>query len=516
MTMFCNQCEETAQGIACTQRGVCGKTAATAQLQDEIIAALINLASFKPQTTQEEDDLITEGLFLTLTNVNFDDEALAAHLKALESLVPQTGRSFTAAQLWQGPEDVRSLRTTLLLGLKGVAAYYHHAKVLGYKDQAISDWLRQALAALGQEHTVAEWLELLLACGKINYQTMALLDKANTATYGNPIPTEVPFKIEAGPFIVVTGHDLKDLAQILEQTQGRGVKIYTHSDLLPAHGYPQLKKYPHFKGNFGTTWCNQRQEFDNIPAPILYTPNCIKNPKKSYLDQIFTTSVVGYPRTRHIATKADGSKDFAPIIAKALELGGYPTDQLKTGLNGGATATTGYGRQTVLDVADQVVDAVQKGAIKHFFLVGGCDGHANTRQYYTEFVRQTPADSLILTLACGKFRFNDLDLGKIGPFPRLLDMGQCNDAYGAIQVALALAEAFNRGVNELPLTLVLSWYEQKAVAIVLTLLSLGVKNIYVGPTVPAFFSPQVLKILVDQFGITPVSQPQEDLAKMLK
>ena len=341
---------------------------------------------------------------------------------------------------------------------------------------------------------------------------MALLDRANTETFGTPVPTTVPLTIEKGPFIVVTGHDLLDLKLLLEQTEGKGVNIYTHGEMLPAHAYPELKKFAHLKGNFGTAWQSQQKEFDNIPAPIVFTTNCLMPPRPSYADRVFTTEVVAFPEIVHIGE----NKDFTPVIEKALALGGYAEDRPMTGINGGATVTTGFGRGTVLSVADKVIDAVKSGAIRHFFLVAGCDGAKPGRNYYTEFVRLTPPDTVILTLACGKFRFNDLDLGTVAGLPRLLDMGQCNDAYGAIQVAVALANAFGCGVNDLPLSMVLSWYEQKAVCIQLTLLYLGIKNIRLGPTLPAFVSKNVLNYLVEHYQIAPITTPAEDLAALLK
>ena len=340
---------------------------------------------------------------------------------------------------------------------------------------------------------------------------MELLDEANTNSYGNPVPTEVTLTVEKFPFFVITGHDLYDLKQLLEQTKDKGINVYTHGEMLPAHGYPELKKYSHLKGNFGTAWQNQQKEFANLPAPILYTTNCLMPPKASYSDRVFTTEVVSYPEIIHVGE----DKDFTPVIEKALELGGFVEDTVFTGINGGKTVMTGFGRNTVLENAGTIVEAVKAGAIRHFFLVAGCDGAKPGRNYYTEFVKQTPQDSIILTLACGKYRFNDLDLGKIGPFPRILDMGQCNDAYGAIQVAVALAGAFECGVNELPLSMVLSWYEQKAVCILLSLLHLGIKNILLGPSLPAFISPNVLKVLVDNYNIGPISTPEEDLKKLL-
>lgn len=340
---------------------------------------------------------------------------------------------------------------------------------------------------------------------------MALLDKANTETFGTPTPVTVPLKVEKGPFIVVTGHDLYDLKLLLQQTEGKGINIYTHGEMLPAHAYPELKKFPHLKGNFGTAWQNQQKEFDHIPAPILYTTNCLMPPKASYKDRVFTTEMVSFPDVTHI----DDEKDFTPVIEKALELGGYAEDTQFTGINGGTEVTTGFAHGTVLGVADKVIEAVKSGAIRHFFLVGGCDGVRKGRNYYTDFVKQTPDDTIILTLACGKYRFNDLDLGTIGGLPRIMDMGQCNDAYSAIKVAVALAEAFNCSVNELPLSMILSWYEQKAVCILLTLLHLGIKDIRLGPTLPAFISSNVLNYLAENYNIAPVTTPEEDLKTIL-
>jgi hydroxylamine reductase len=370
----------------------------------------------------------------------------------------------------------------------------------------------KGMRAVGMEDgSVDALLPIVLETGHVNLKCMALLDKANTETYGTPVPTTVPLTIEKGPFIVVTGHDLYDLYLLLEQTKDKGINIYTHSEMLPAHGYPKLKAYPHLKGNFGTAWQNQQKEFDGIPAPVLFTTNCLMPVKGTYFDRVFTTEVVAYPEMVHI----DDRKDFTPVIEKALELGGYAEDNNMTGINGGEIVTTGFARGTVLSVADKVIDAVKAGAIKHFFLVGGCDGAKPGRNYYTDFVKQTPKDTVILTLACGKYRFNDLNIGEIGGLPRIMDMGQCNDAYSAIQVAVALAEAFGCGVNDLPLSLVLSWYEQKAVCILLTLLALGIKNIYLGPTLPAFVSPNVLNLLVKEYQISPTSTPEEDLKKIL-
>lgn len=384
--------------------------------------------------------------------------------------------------------------------------------MLGYTDETISKFFYKALFAVGmKDWGMDELLPIVLEVGEVNLRCMELLDQANTTTYGTPVPTTVPLTIEKGPFIIITGHDLKDLQLLLEQTKDKGINIYTHGEMLPAHAYPEFKKYSHLKGNFGTAWQNQQKEFDNIPGAILYTTNCLMPVKPSYADRVFTTEVVSYPEMVHIGEE----KDFTPVIEKALALGGYTKDQHMTGINGGMQVTTGFSHGTVLSVADQVIEAVKNGDIKHFFLVGGCDGARVGRNYYTEFVKQSPADSIILTLACGKYRFNDLDLGTIGGLPRIMDMGQCNDAYGAIKVAIALAEAFECDVNELPLSMVLSWYEQKAVSILLTLLYLGIKNIHLGPTLPAFISSNVLNFLVENYGISPISTPEEDLKKLL-
>lgn len=351
--------------------------------------------------------------------------------------------------------------------------------------------------------------------GHINLKCMALLDSANTESYGTPVPTKVSLTVEPGPFIVVTGHDLHDLKMLLEQSEGKGVNIYTHGEMLPCHAYPELKKYAHLKGNFGTAWQNQQNEFDGVPAAFLFTTNCLMVPRESYEDNIFTTDMVGFPGLKHVETNEDGTKDFSAVIEKALELGGYSEAQEFTGINGGHEVTTGFGHGTVLSIADKVIDAVKAGAIKHFFLVGGCDGAKVGRNYYTEFVKQTPKDTVVLTLACGKYRFNDLEIGEIGGIPRMLDMGQCNDAYSAIQVAVALAGAFECDVNDLPLTLVLSWYEQKAVCILLTLLALGIRNIYIGPTLPKFLSSNVLGILVEKFQLHPITTPEADMKAIL-
>lgn len=528
--MFCFQCEQTAGCKACTgAQGVCGKKADTAQLQDELTGALIGLAKATKGkeflVNETTDKLILEGLFSTITNVNFNNETLNALIGRVEAekerLVPKgfecasaydRNDNFDMQSLWQTDEDIRSLKSLILFGIRGVAAYAYHASVLGYTDKEVNDFFYKALLAIGmKEWGMDELLPIVMQTGEINLKCMALLDKANTETYGNPKPTNVTLTVEKGPFIVISGHDLYDLKQLLEQTKDKGVNIYTHGEMLPAHAYPELKKYTHLKGNFGTAWQNQQKEFANIPAPILFTTNCLMPPKESYSDRVFTTEVVSYPEIVHIGE----DKNFTQVIEKSLELGGYGENMLFTGINGGSTVMTGFAHNAVLSNAETVIEAVKTGAIKHFFLVGGCDGARPGRNYYTEFVKQTPKDSIILTLACGKYRFNDLDLGDIGGLPRMMDMGQCNDAYSAIKVAVALAEAFGCGVNDLPLSMVLSWYEQKAVCILLTLLHLGIKNILLGPSLPAFISPNVLDFLVKNYNIAPISTPKDDMRKQL-
>jgi hydroxylamine reductase len=516
--MFCFQCEQTAGGKGCTNAGVCGKLPDVANKHDKLTAALVGLAraSKGKKPGKAANELMIQGLFATITNVNFDASRIDELVSQVQVEKEKLGGAEDLASdtLWKGDTDIVSLRSTLLLGIRGMAAYAWHAYVLGKEDAEVTSWFYKGMKAIGEEHTIEEWLNLIMEFGQINLKCMALLDEANTSAYGHPVPTKVTTTIEKGPFIVITGHDLHDLKQLLEQTEGKGINIYTHSEMLPAHGYPELKKYAHLKGNYGTAWQNQQKEFDNIPAPILFTTNCLMPPKASYADRVFTTSVVGYQGMKHIPD-VNGQKDFTSLINKALELGGWKEEKKLTGINGGSELITGFARNTVLGVADKVIDAVKAGAIKHFLLVGGCDGAKPGRNYYTELVKKSPRGTVILTLACGKYRFNDLNIGEIGGLPRIMDMGQCNDAYSAIQVALALANAFNCGVNELPLTLVLSWYEQKAVCILLTLLSLGIKNIRLGPTLPAFISPNVLKVLVEKFDIKPISTPEEDLKAIL-
>lgn len=526
--MFCFQCEQTAGCNGCTgKRGVCGKTAEVAKAQDELTGALIGLAKTcgNNPKTENTDRLIIEGLFTTLTNVSFNEETIREMIGRVREeknkIAPGCGAcvarcgntdEYDMEQIWNAGEDIRSLKSLLLFGIRGVAAYAYHAMVLGYESEEVNHFLYKALATLSMDLGMEELLPVVLETGKVNLTCMELLDRANTETYGTPESTEVSMKVEKGPFIVVTGHDLRDLKLLLEQTEGKGVNIYTHGEMLPAHAYPELKKYSHLKGNFGTAWQNQQKEFANLPGAILFTTNCLMPPKESYADRVFSTEVVSYPGVVHV----DDHKDFTPVIEKALELGGFAKDQQFRGINGGTKLTTGFGHGTILQAAGQIVEGVKKGDIRHFFLVGGCDGAKKGRNYYTDFVKQTPADTIVLTLACGKYRFNDLDLGTIGGFPRIMDMGQCNDAYGAIKVAVALAEAFDCGVNELPLSMVLSWYEQKAVCILLTLLHLGIKNIYLGPSLPAFLSPNVLQYLAEHYQISPIGDPVEDMKNMLK
>ena len=527
--MFCFQCEQTAGCAGCTGKaGVCGKTAEVAELQDQLTGALVGLSRAvdnAPDANEGTWRLMIEGLFTTVTNVSFNEKTIRELIDQVHEekarLVPgcsgcgsRCGRNddYDMNLLWNAQEDIRSLKSLILFGVRGMAAYAHHAMMLGYADEEVNHFFAKALFAVGEDWDMDALLPIVMEVGEKNLQCMALLDKANTESYGTPAPATVPLTVEKGPFIVITGHDLHDLKLLLEQTEGRGVNIYTHGEMLPAHGYPELKKYAHLKGNFGTAWQNQQREFADIPAPVLFTTNCLMPPKASYADRVFTTAVVAYPELTHIGE----DKDFTPVIEKALELGGYNEDKPFTGINGGGTVMTGFGHGAVLGVADQVIEAVKSGAIRHFFLVGGCDGARPGRNYYTEFVKQTPADTVVLTLACGKYRFNDLNLGTIGGLPRLMDVGQCNDAYGAVKIALALAEAFDCGVNDLPLSMVLSWYEQKAVCILLTLLYLGIKNIRLGPTLPAFVSPNVLNYLVENFGIAPITTPEEDLKQLLK
>ena len=536
-SMFCFQCEQTAGCTGCTTAGVCGKSAMTAKLQDTLTGALIALANTTTTACSNKNSnhnltavlmdeinhLILEGLFTTITNVNFDDASIKNLTARIHAAATKTANACNVSivsdydmnNIWNANEDIRSLKSLILFGVRGMAAYAYHAMTLGYTDTSLNQFFLTALDSLSKDWGMNELLPIVMEVGRFNLTCMELLDRANTETFGDPVPVSVSLTVEKGPFIVVTGHDLEDIKQLLEQTKDKGINIYTHGEMLPAHAYPELKKYPHLKGNFGTAWQNQQKEFASLPAPILFTTNCLMPPKASYEDRVFTTGAVVFPNTPFISSSTDGHKDFTPVIEKALELGGFSKDQHFTGINGGSSVMTGFARNAILSSAGEIVDAVKSGAIRHFFLVAGCDGARAGRNYYTEFVKQTPSDSIVLTLACGKYRFNDLDLGTIGAFPRLMDMGQCNDAYSAIKVAVALADAFGCGVNDLPLSMILSWYEQKAVCILLTLLHLGIKNIKLGPTLPAFLSPNVLNYLVEHFAIAPVTTPEADLKEIL-
>lgn len=542
--MFCNQCEQTAKGISCDKIGVCGKTEETSDLQDLLIHAVQGLALFANEGRQkgivdhEADHFTMQAIFSTLTNVDFDPERFVVLInKAVElrdsmkAKVAAAGgnTSFSNACATFQPggdvdamsaqgaalnfipsldkdETIRSLKQTLLYGLKGIAAYGDHAWILGQKDDVVAGFLYQALCALLAEGlTVADCVPVALKAGEINLRTMELLDAGNTTTYGHPEPTSVPLGHRKNKAILISGHDLRDLELLLKQTEGKGIDVYTHGEMLPCHAYPELKKYGHLYGHFGTAWQNQHKEFPNFPGPVLFTTNCIQKPKDDYKDRVFTTGLVGWPGCTNLV-----DKDFGAVIDKALAMDGF-TDEADNG-----SVMTGFARNAVLGVADKVIDAVKNKAIRHFFLVGGCDGAKPGRNYYTEFVEKVPQDCMVLTLACGKFRFFDKNLGDIGGIPRLLDVGQCNDAYSAVQIAVALAGAFECGVNDLPLSMILSWYEQKAVAILLTLLHLGIKDIRLGPSLPAFITPAVLNVLVENFDIKPVaSTPEEDLKTIL-
>ena len=541
--MFCYQCEQAAKGEGCTVLGVCGKDPQVAALQDLLIYNLQGLSQLavegrKVGVSDRDVNVFTcEACFATLTNVDFDPqrfvdlinrcvelrEKLKAKVKAaggkaefaagpatfqpkgsVEDLVA-LGEEHGLKSYPAPDADTLSLKHTLLFGVKGVCAYADHAQILGQEDEKVYAFVHEALAATADPNLgLNDLLPLVLKCGEINLRTMELLDAGNTGRYGHPVPTQVPLGHKKGKAILVSGHDLLDLEEILKQSEGKGIYVYTHGEMLPCHGYPGLKKYPHFYGHFGTAWQNQIKEFPEFPGPIVMTTNCLQRPKDDYADRIFTRGLVGWPGIKHIP-----DLNFAPVIQKALETPGFPEDA------NGRTVMVGFGRNTVMGVAEKVIEAVKSGAVKHFFLVGGCDGAKPGRSYYTEFVEKTPKDSVVLTLACGKFRFFDKDLGDIGGIPRLLDVGQCNDAYSAIQIAVALANAFGVGVNELPLSLILSWYEQKAVAILLTLLHLGIKDIRLGPSLPAFVTPNVLDVLVKNYNIKPITTPDEDLKAIL-
>ena len=542
--MFCNQCEQTAKGTGCTAIGVCGKTEPLAGLEDLLTHAVQGLclvanAGRKVGVVDNGVDRFTcEAIFSCLTNVDFDPsrfevlirktvelrESLKKKVLAAGGKVDFTApaATFIPAGSLTGLEaqgaalnfintldanpDLQSLKQITMYGLRGLAAYTDHAAILGKEDEAVYAYIHETMGDLTRKDLGLDQLVgLALKCGEINLKAMELLDAGNTGAYGHPVPTPVPLGHIPGKCILVTGHDLKDLAMLLEQTKGKGINIYTHGEMLPCHGYPELKKHSHFYGHFGTAWQNQQKEMPEFPGAILFTTNCIQKPKDSYKDNVFTTGLVGWPDVAHIGE----GKDFSPVINRALALPGF-TDTLDKD-----SVLVGFARNTVLGVADKVIAAVKAKAIRHFFLVGGCDGAKAGRNYYTEFVEKVPKDCVVLTLACGKYRFNDMDLGDIDGIPRLLDIGQCNNAYSAIQIAVALSKAFNVGVNELPLSLVLSWFEQKAVAILLTLLHLDIKNMRLGPTPPAFVTPNVFKVLQDNYNLQLITTPEEDIKAIL-
>ncbi len=554
MEMFCRQCEQTAGGKGCTIQGVCGKSPEVAVLQDLLLFALKGIGFFGSPARRSGwrdatvDRFVMEGLFSTVTNVNFDADRLETLLREAGEVLKSVRQAFMeshkaqespahpailpSAATWvpaatrqglieQGaavgllsePEiadDIRSLREIILFGLKGMAAYADHANLLGQNDETVNAFFYRGLAALSDPSKSAEELvALAMELGQTNYRTMEILNQSHIRHFGAPQPTPVPTGTKKGPAIAVSGHDLIDLEELLKQTAGKGITIYTHGEMLPAHGYPGLKKYPHFYGHYGSAWQNQQREFAEFPGAVLMTTNCIQRPRESYQGRLFSTGLVAFPGIGHIAPGPDGKKDFGSLIEAALSAGGFPEDKSDREI------LVGFGHDAVLGVADKVIEAVKSGQIKHFFLIGGCDGAKPGRNYYTEFAQKTPPDTMILTLACGKFRFNRLDFGTVAGLPRLLDVGQCNDSYSAVRIASALAEAFGVGVNDLPLSIILSWYEQKAVVVLLTLLSLGIQNIKLGPSLPAFITPGVLQVLVDKFHISPITTPEADLAAAL-
>ncbi|AYD40879.1 hydroxylamine reductase [Clostridium fermenticellae] len=543
-SMFCYQCEQTAGGKGCTKIGVCGKTPEIANLQDLLIYQLKGISCYaKPliengKTIDKEIvKFVENSLFTTLTNVNFDaevhmkllkesqkikevirkqapkgDYADAATYNLSDSKEAMLKDSVKAGIMYDQSidADIRSLRSTILYGLKGISAYGHQARFLGYDNEQVDNIYFLGLESTTNDNlTLEDMIRMTMRVGDMAVQVMQTLDKANTDTYENPSPHKVNVNIKKGPFIIVSGHDLKDLEMLLKQTEDKGINIYTHGEMLPSHGYPGLKKYKHLVGNFGSAWQNQQKEFDGIPGCILMTTNCMMRPRETYKDRIFSTNVVGWDGVKHIDVLEDGIKDFSEIINKALELGGFKEDQEEKEI------LVGFGHDAALSHAGDIVNAVKEGKIRHFFLIGGCDGARPGRNYYSEFAKLVPEDCIILTLACGKYRFNKMNFGTVAGLPRLLDVGQCNDAYSAVRIATALADAFNTDVNSLPLTIILSWYEQKAVADLLALLSLGIKGIYLGPTLPAFISPNVLQYLVETFDIKPISTAQDDLNSAL-
>lgn len=544
--MFCYQCEQTAGGKGCTKLGVCGKTPEIAALQDLLIFQIKGISYYAKEIIEQGKNLdkdivsfIENSLFTTLTNVNFDADAhvemLRESQKIKEALRKKVRRhkskkiyatynlSDTKAEMLQDAKmagimydkeldpDIRSLRQTIIYGLKGISAYGHQARELGFYDDQVDNFYARALeATTNDDLSVEELIRWTMRTGDMSVAVMKKLDEANTTVYKNPSPHRVNVHIKKGPFIIVSGHDLKDLEMLLKQTEGKGINIYTHGEMIPCHGYPELNKYPHLVGNFGGAWQDQQKEFDNIPGCILMTTNCLMRPRETYKDRIFTTSVVGWDGVKHIGKNKKGEKDFSEIIEKALELGGYKEDQQPHEI------LVGFGHHATLSNAETIVNAVKEGKVRQFFLIGGCDGARPGRNYYTDFAKKVPEDCIILTLACGKYRFNKLDFGEVAGLPRLLDVGQCNDAYSAVRIATALADAFGTDVNGLPLSIILSWYEQKAVADLLALLSLGIKGIYLGPTLPAFLSPNVLQYLVDTFDIKLISTPDDDLKSCLQ
>ena len=544
--MFCYQCEQTAGGKGCTKMGVCGKTPEVAALQDLLIYQIKGISCYAKEIVEKGENVdksivsfIENSLFTTLTNVNFDADVhvkmLRESQKIKESLRKKVGKikndtdhatynlSESKAEMLKDAKkagimydqeldpDIRSLRQTIVYGLKGISAYGHQARELGYYDDQVDNFYIRALEATTDDNlSVEELIRWTMRTGDMSIAVMKKLDEANTTVYENPSPHKVNVHIKKGPFIIVSGHDLKDLEMLLEQTEGKGINIYTHGEMIPCHGYPGLKKYSHLVGNFGGAWQDQQKEFDNIPGCILMTTNCLMRPRETYKDRIFTTSVVGWDGVKHIGKDKDGKKDFSEIINKALELGGFEEDQEPHEI------LVGFGHHATLNNAETIVNAVKDGKIRHFFLIGGCDGARPGRNYYTEFAKKVPDDCIILTLACGKYRFNKLEFGEVAGLPRLLDVGQCNDVYSAVRIATALADAFDTDVNGLPLSLIISWYEQKAVADLLALLSLGVKGIFLGPTLPAFLSPNVLQYLVDTFDLRPISTPEDDLKTCLQ
>lgn len=548
MSMFCYQCEQTGKGTGCTIQGVCGKDAETATLQDLLIYATKGISMFAHRARElgakdrEIDVFILEALFTTVTNVDFDSQRIKEFVFKAEKIKNKakqlyvnacakdgkTLESLNGPAVWSPDTDLNALiqqgvkigiqkriekfgdvitglQELLAYGLKGMAAYADHCQILGYENDEIYSFFHKALDFLTKENPgVDDLLSMVLKCGEMNLKTMELLDKAHTTIYGNPVPTAVRINPVKGKAILISGHDLKDLEELLKQTEGKGINVYTHGEMLPAHSYPGLKKYKHLVGNYGGAWQNQHNEFDEFPGAILMTTNCLQKPKDTYQHRIFTTGLVAYPGVVHIK-----DKNFKPVIESALKEKEFEKDGVDE------TILVGFGHNAVMSVAEKVINAVKSGAIRHFFLIGGCDGAKPGRNYYTEFAQAVPEDCVILTLACGKYRFNKLNFGDIGGIPRLLDIGQCNDAYSAIQIAVALAQAFKTDVNSLPLSLILSWYEQKAVCILLTLLYLGIKNMRLGPSLPAFVTPPVLKVLVEKFNIKPISTVQEDLKDIL-